>query len=87
MAIIAIIATGNMGCVLACCRSAIVAGSASAEDLSVINGDRGLKGRRAMAIFTDIGGLNVHGALADRGCTVVAAHAVANDAFVIETGR
>jgi hypothetical protein len=53
----------------------------------VIDGNNGLPKVRAVAVFTDIRGQNVHRAFAGSVYTVVAAHTVACDVYVIKVGR
>ena len=68
-------------------RDAVVARTASADHLGVIDGDDGRPYCRAMTIFTDIRCLHVCRVLASRLSAVVTADAVAEDANVIEIGR
>ncbi len=53
----------------------------------MIDGNNGLPDVRAMAVFTDIRGLNVHRAFAGSVYTVVAVHTATCDVNVIEIGR
>ena len=87
MTIVAGVATGDMGRMLADSSDAVVAGTASANYLSVIDGDNGRPYCRAMTIFTDIRCLHVRRVLAGRLSAVMTADAVAKDVNVIEIGR
>lgn len=71
MAVVAIIATIYMGRVLADRNDSIVTRTASADNLSVVDGQYRLKGDRAMAIPADVGRLYVNRALARGGHAVV----------------
>jgi len=66
---------------------AIVAGTAGADYLRVIDGQHGREPVRRVAIFTDICRLNVSGILASRVRTVVTADAISSDIDVIEVRR
>ena len=59
MAIITVVATGNMRRVLARCNDAVMAGAAAANDLGMIDDYYGHKHRGAMAVFTDVRCLDV----------------------------
>jgi len=87
VAVVAIIPARDMRRVFTGRRSAIVAGAAGAQHLSVIDRRGRRKGDCAVAVLANIGGLHVCRALPCRGSTVVAAHAVSSDACVIEYGR
>ena len=63
---------------------AVVAGTASADHLGVIDRDNGRPYCRAMAIFTDIRCLHMCRVLACRLSAVMTADAVAEDVDVIE---
>ena len=86
VAVIAIIATRNVRCMLAGCRSAVVARAAGSEYLRMVDGYGGFESGRAMAVLADIGRLYVGRAFAGCCSTVVAAHAVSSDACVIKYG-
>lgn len=75
MAIIAVVAAGNMRCVLASGYSAVVTGSAGAQHLRVIYDDRGIPQVGAVTVLTDICRLYVGRALAGRFDSVMAARA------------
>ena len=87
VAVVAIIPARDMRRVFTGRRSAVVAGAAGAQHLSVIDRRGRRKGDCAVAVLANIGGLHVCRALPCRGSTVVAAHAVSSDACVIEYGR
>ncbi len=53
MAVIAVVATGNMGRMLACRRNTVMAGATSSDDLRVIDRISGYPDIRRMAVFTD----------------------------------
>ena len=61
-----------------------MAGSATAQNLGVINRQYWRKQCRRMAVLTNIGCLNVGRILAERVSTVVTAYAVGSDIGVIE---
>lgn len=73
--------------VLACCDDTVVAGTAGTYHLRVV--DR--KGRYpdigVVAVLADIRRLNMRPVLTDRFNTVMAAHAISNDAYMIEVCR
>ena len=71
MTIVTLIATGDMCWMLARGSDAIVTGSASADDLSMVNGHGGHESDGAMAVFADIGRLHVNGTLAHGGKPVM----------------
>lgn len=87
MAIVTIIATRNMGRVLAGCDNTIVARAASAQNLCVIDGDNRLKRNRIVTVFANIGGLHVNGTLAGGSRAVVTCHTIINDPQVVEHSR
>ena len=66
---------------------AVVAGTASADHLGVIDSHRRCKDVGRVAIVTGVCRLNVGRALADRIRAVMAADAVASDSYVIEIRR
>ena len=84
MTVVAIIATGDMRWVLACSNDAVVAGTASADDLSVVHGVRWRPDIRVMAVFANFRGQNVCRVLAGCFNAVVAACAIAGDAYVVK---
>ena len=80
MAVVAIRAAGDVRRVLAGRGDAVMAGSASTDHLSVVDRDRGLKQRRAVTVFADVGRLNMRRALACGSSAVVTANAVVGEA-------
>ena len=68
-------------------RSAIVAGCARANDLSVINGNNGRPDIGAVAVLADVGCLWVQWTLADRVCSVMAANTIIDNVCVVEILR
>ena len=84
MAVIAIVATGDVRGMLAGGRDAVVARAAGANDLCVIYREYWSKNISRMAVLTHIAGLDMRDRFA--GCldTIVAAEAVINDADVVE---
>lgn len=56
MAIVTIVAAGNMTCILAGCNCAIVAGTASADDLGVVNAVCGCPERRVVTVLANVAG-------------------------------
>ncbi len=86
MTVIAIGATGNVCRVLACGYYAVVAGAAGTEYLCMVYRVNGHPDIRVMAVFTNIGRLNVREIFAGGFDAIVATDAVANDACVIEIG-
>ncbi len=87
VAIVAIVAACDMRGVLAGRSDAVVTRGTTAEDLCVIDGHYRCPNRWAVAIFTNVRCLNMHGAFAGRIRTVMAIHAVAHNIHVIEVGR
>jgi hypothetical protein len=63
---------------------AVMAGVARADDLRMIDGHHGRKDIRRVAVFTDIGRLNVPAVLSGGLRTVMAAYTVTGDVDVIE---
>jgi len=84
MAIIAVIAAGDMGLVFAGGRDAVMTGAARANDLRVVDRRHGRKHIRAVAVFANVAGLNVHRVLAGGLGAVVATEAVIDNVYVIE---
>ncbi len=73
-----------MGGVLAGCRDAIMTGAATAQNLRMVDRVCGRERIGVMAVFADIGGLNVRRAFTGRLGTVVATDAVSGDVGVVE---
>ena len=84
MTIVAIVAAREVGRVLARGDYAIVARAASTDDLGVIDECGRLPERCAVAIFANIGGLDMHLALADGFHAVVTTETVAGDIRMVE---
>ena len=87
MAIIAGIATGNVGRVFADGNRAIVAGRTDANDLRVVNPVSRCEDHAVMAVLADVGRLDMRRGFTNRISTVMAAEAVARNIDVIEVGR
>ena len=68
-------------------RYPVVTGSTGAQDLRVVDNDRGFKDARAVTVFAHVGRLDVRQAFSGGGRTVVAADTIADDAGVIEQCR
>ena len=84
MAVVTIVAAGDVGWMLAGCGDAVVTGAAATQYLCVIHSHRRYPYRRAVAVLADIGRQYVGWILAGRSDAVVAVTAVTNDAGVIE---
>lgn len=87
MAVVTIIAAGNVGRVFTRRRDAIMTGTTGAQDLCVIDRRGRCKGDGAVAVLANVGGLHVRRALPCRGSAVMAAHAVPSNARMVEYGR
>ncbi len=87
MTIVAVVAARYVRGVFPGSGSAVVAGSASANDLCVIDSYCRLKREGAVAVFADIARLYVSGTPARCGHTVVAGNAVAGHAGMVESCR
>lgn len=79
MAIVAIIATGNMRCVFTGRRNTIMAGAAGAQYLRVVDCCGRRKGYCAVAVLTDVCCLYVCRTLARGTGAIVAADAIAQN--------
>jgi len=86
MAVVAIIAAGDMGGVFAGCYEAVMTGAASTNDLRMVNGVNRHPDVRCMAVLADIGRLDVCEVLARSVGAVMAAGAISRDIYVIEIG-
>ena len=84
MAVIARIATGDMGWVFAGCRHAIVAGIAGADYLGVINGKDRRENVGVVAVLANIAGLDVRWRFSNCVRTVMAVNAISRDIQVVE---
>jgi hypothetical protein len=87
MAVITLSTRGDVGRVLAGRYRAIVAGITSTQDLCVIDGIGWIPDNIVVAIFTNVGGLDVKWILAGGPDAVVACGAASDDIGVIEVGR
>jgi len=87
VAVVAIIAAGDMRGMLAGRDDAVMTGAAGTDDLGMV--DRVSRGPdvRRVAVFADVAGLDVIWRLAGRVRAVMAAKAVASDVDVIEIRR
>ena len=86
MAVVAIVATGDVRRVLASGNNAIMAAAAISQDLGVIDCQNRCKHCRAMAVLTNIGCLYVSGILTGCQRAVVTADAIIGIGCVIESG-
>lgn len=84
MTVIAGIAARNVCRVLTCCRYTVVAGTACAHDVCVVDRENRYKHVCVVAILADIGGLNVCRILSGRIHSIVAIDAIAGDVDVIK---
>ncbi len=84
MAIVAGIAAGNMRRMLADSSDTVMAGTATADNLGVIDGDHRCPYRRVMAIFTNIGRLYMRKVFAGCVRSVMATDTVTGDVYMIE---
>lgn len=87
MTIVTGVAAGDVALVLADGNDAVVARTTAAKYLRVIDGHHGCEYVGSVAIFADIGCLDVCRALAGSIGAVVAAHTVTGDINVIEIRR
>lgn len=87
MAIVTVVAAGDMRRMFARGDGAVVAGAASTNDLRVVHGVGRCPGNIVVAVLTHIGGLDVCRVLAGGFDTVVASGTVGDDIDVIEIGR
>ena len=87
MTVVAVVAAGNVGRVLACGRVAVMAGEAGANDLRVIDHVGRHKRHVVVAVLADIGGIDMRRVLARSLRPVVTADAVGGDVGVIKVGR
>jgi len=84
MTVVASIATGNVRWVFAGRGDAVMTRAAGANDLQMVDRRRRRKHIRAVAVFADVAGLNVHRILAQGIRTVVATKTIINDVYVVE---
>jgi len=86
MAVVAIIAAGDMGGVFAGRNNAVMTRAASTNNLRMIDRVNRHPDVRCMAVLADIGRLNVCEVLACSVNTIMAAGAISRDVYVIEVG-
>lgn len=84
---IACIVTGDMGGVLAGGGSSVVTAETGANHIGMIDPQHGDPGRIAMAILTNVGGLDMAGVFACCRCAVVTARAIGGDAGMVKVRR
>ncbi len=86
MAVIAIIAAGEVGRIFTSRYRAIVTGTAGTDDLGVIDEGSRLPQRSVVAVFANISGLDMRQALTGRFHAIVTASATAGDARMVKNG-
>jgi len=86
VAVVAVVAAGNVSGVLACRGVAVVAGEAGANDLGVIDHVGGHKRHNIVAVFTNHGGVDMCRVLADGLDAIMTAGAVRADTGVVKIG-
>ena len=84
MTIVAIITTDYMVCVLTARNYPVMAGSATAKDIAVIDIEHGRETVGCMTVLAGIGGRYVGRVFAGRIAAVVAGDTIADDVGVIE---
>ncbi len=87
MTVVASVAARDMCRILAGCYEAVMTRPTATHDLRMVYGVHRRKHVAVMAVFTDVGGLNMCWILASRVRAVVAAHTIASDIDVIEVRR
>jgi len=87
MAVIAIVTTCYVCRMLACCRGAVMARPAGAQDLRMVDSVCGREDIRVVTIFTNVACLYMRRAFANRINTVMAAGTIVEDAEVVESRR
>jgi len=87
MAVVAITAAGDMSCVFASRRDAVMAGAANTQYLCVVHRSHRLKRDRVVAVFADITCLHVCRTLAGRGSAIMTADAVSKNVGVVVSCR
>jgi len=87
MAVVAIIAAGDMGWVFAGRYDAVMTGAARTNDLRMVDGVNRYPDVGCMAVLADIGCLNMCEVFACSVNSVMAAGAITRDIYVIEVGR
>ncbi len=84
MTVVAIVAACEVRRVLTCRNSAVVTGTTATQNLRVVDRVGRHPGNRVMAVFTDVGGLNMAGIFTCCIATVMASDAVAGNVGMIE---
>ncbi len=87
VAVIAIIAAGNVRRIFPGSDRAVMAGTAGTDNLSVVDGVDRCPDNIVVAIFTNIGGLDVRWIFSGGSSAVVASRAACDDAGMIEVSR
>lgn len=87
MAVIAIVAAGDMRRMLACRGVTVVTGAATTKNLGMVDAIGWHPHGRVVTILTHVGGLNVNGIFASRRSAVMTVNTASNDVGVIEVGR
>ena len=87
MTVIAIGATGDMCRILSARYCAVMTGAAGTQHLRMVDRVYGCPDIRVMAVFANIGSLNMREVLAGSFDTVVATYTITGDSHVIEIGR
>ena len=87
MAVVAVVATRNMCCMLPGRSSSVMTGSAGSEDMRVVDRSCRIKSEGAVAVFANIARLNMCRALARGSVAIVARNAIAVNAGVIKSCR
>jgi len=85
VAVVAIIATGDVSGILTSGDDAIMAIATTTQYLGMIDSQNWRENSRAVAVFTNVGRLHVRRILASRQCSVMAAYAVAGVSRMIES--
>ncbi len=87
VAIVAIVAAVNMTDIFAVGNNTVMAGTAGANDLCVVNNNFWHEGDDVMAVLTDVRCLDMRIVLADRVRTVMATRTIANNIDVVKIRR
>jgi len=87
MAIIAVVATGDMGWVFSTRRDTVMTRTAGTQHLRMVDCVRGRPNSAVVAVLANIAGLYVCRAFAGGFCAVMAADAVSRNTGVIEIRR
>ena len=87
MAVVAVVATRNMYCMLPGRSSSVMTGSTGSEDMCVVKRSCRIKSECAVAVFADVACLNMCRALARGSVAIVARNAIAVITGVIKSCR